>query len=54
MWRLWCLLGFHNWWDAGEGELVCLDCGRTWRKPAPEPEADIPDDRQDEPERDGP
>jgi hypothetical protein len=45
MWRLFCLFGWHNWWDAGEGEFVCLDCGRTRRKPAPEPEADAPDDR---------
>jgi hypothetical protein len=25
--RLACRVGWHNWWDAGEGELVCLDCG---------------------------
>jgi hypothetical protein len=23
-----CLIGLHNWWDAGEGEFVCLDCGK--------------------------
>jgi hypothetical protein len=26
--RLACLVGWHNWWDAGEGESVCLECGR--------------------------
>jgi hypothetical protein len=24
-----CLVGWHNWWDLGEGEQVCLDCGRS-------------------------
>jgi hypothetical protein len=28
VYRLVCLVGWHNWWDAGAGELVCLDCGR--------------------------
>ena len=27
--RLACLVGWHNWWDVGEGESVCLDCGRS-------------------------
>jgi hypothetical protein len=21
--------GFHNWWHAGDGEFVCIDCGHT-------------------------
>jgi hypothetical protein len=29
IYRLACLVGWHNWWNAGEGELVCLDCGRS-------------------------
>jgi hypothetical protein len=24
-----CLLGFHNWWHAGDGKFVCIDCGHT-------------------------
>ena len=24
-----CVVGWHNWWDAGGGQHVCLDCGRT-------------------------
>ncbi len=26
-----CLCGFHNWWDAGGGERVCLECGEQER-----------------------
>jgi hypothetical protein len=27
IYRLACLVGWPNWWDTGEGDLVCLDCG---------------------------
>lgn len=27
-----CLFGWHNWWDAGGGEQVCLDCGKERRR----------------------
>jgi hypothetical protein len=33
IYRLACLVSWHNWWDAGEGELVCLDCGRFYATP---------------------
>ena len=26
-----CLCGFHNWWDAGGGKRVCLECGEQER-----------------------
>jgi hypothetical protein len=32
MFRIICLLGWHNWWGAGGDELVCLDRGRKRRK----------------------
>jgi hypothetical protein len=31
IYRVACLLGWHKWWDAGEGELVCLECGGSAR-----------------------
>jgi hypothetical protein len=27
IYRVACLVRWHNWWDAGEGELMYLDCG---------------------------
>jgi hypothetical protein len=27
-----CLLGWHLWWDAGEGEFVCRDCEYVHRR----------------------
>lgn len=32
MWWIVCFVfGLHSWWDSGDGELVCLDCGRVRR-----------------------
>jgi hypothetical protein len=26
--RIACLFGIHNWWNPGDGECVCLECGK--------------------------
>jgi hypothetical protein len=31
-----CLAGFHVFWDAGQGEFVCVDCGKTISAPTDE------------------
>jgi hypothetical protein len=28
LYRLACVIGWHNWWDANHEERVCLECGR--------------------------
>lgn len=33
LYQLACLIGWHNPWDAGEGEWVCLECGRSIAPP---------------------